>query len=50
VEKKEDRLIKGETLEFPWMTLPSCNWMLYPIDVLKSPQINLLKPDSRETL
>ena len=47
-KRREDGLIKGETLEFPWITLPACYWILYLIDVLKSPQINLLKLNSRE--
>ena len=47
-KRREDGLIKGETLEFPWITLPACYWILYLIDILKSPQINLLKLDSRK--
>ena len=47
-KEKRRTVIKGETLEFPWITLPACYWMLYLIDVLKSPLINMLKLDSKK--
>jgi len=39
-ERKRAGLIKGETLKFPWITLPASYWMLNLIDVLKSFHIN----------
>jgi len=47
-ERRRTGLIKGESLEFPWITLPACYWMLYLIDVLKSPLINMLRLDSKK--
>ena len=39
-ERKSAGLIKGETLRFPWITLPTSYWMLNLVDVLKSLRIN----------